>query len=310
MFHDILIPLDGSSRAEQALPVAACLARMTDGTVSLFQAVWPPSAYMSSVGEVVLPDILDETIPAAKAYLEDVAKTSILEGVRSETQVLIGHPAEAIIGAAKADNTDLVLMCSHGYTGDMRWPMGSIAEKVARHVAFPVFILYEDRALQRELGSMPHGSVRVLVPLDGSEHAEVAITKAAMLATALSAPAHGELHLIRVVSPRGREMSSIDGELERTGLYLRTVIERMQQHVLRDAGVPPDLELTWSSILADDVASGILQAADGSERGAVASSCQVIAMTAHGYGGQQRWSLGTMTERVLHAARKPLLIVH
>ena len=309
MFHDILIPLDGSSRAEQALPVAACLARMTDGTVSLFQAVWPPSASMSSVGEVVLPDILDETIPAAKAYLEDVAKTSILEGVRTETQVLIGHPAEAIIGAAKADNTDLVLMCSHGYIGDMRWPMGSIAEKVARHVAFPVFILYEDSALKRELASMPHGSVRVLVPLDGSEHAEVAIKKAAMLATALSAPAHGALHLICVVSPRGREMSSIDGELERTGLYLRTVIERMQQQVLRNAGVP-DLELTWSSTLADDVASGILQAAEGTERGAVASSCQVIAMTAHGYGGQQRWSLGTMTERVLHAARKPLLIVH
>ncbi len=79
----------------------------------------------------------------------------------------------------------------------------------------------------------------------------------------------------------------MDRELESTGHYLRTVIERMQQHVLREAGVPPDLDLTWSSTLADDVASGILQAAEGSERGAVASPCQVIAMAAHGYGGQQ-----------------------
>ncbi len=310
MFQDILIPLDGSSRAEQVLPVAACLAQVTDGTVSLFQAVWPPSVYMASVGEVVLPDIVDETVPAAKEYLESVAKKSSLEGVHTETQVVIGHPAEAIIRAANADNSDLVVICSHGYTGQMRWSMGSIAEKVARHVPSPVFILYENCAFLAEIAAIPHGSVRILVPLDGSQHAEVVLAKAAMLATALSEPAHGELHLTHVVSARGRVVSSLDEELERTGHYLRTVIERMQRHVLSDAGVPPDLNLTWSITMADDAASGIMQAAEGSERGEVAAGCQVIAMTARGRGGQQLWSLGSTTERVLQAARKPLFIVH
>ncbi len=310
MFQDILIPLDGSFRAEKALPVAACLAHITDGTVSLLQAVWPPSAYMASVGEIVLPDILDESIPAAKGYLEDVAKKSSLESVRAETKVVIGHPAEAIITVAKADNTDLVVMCSHGYTGEMRWSMGSIAEKVARHVPSPIFVLYEDSALLTELESIPHGSVRILVPLDGSQHSEVTIAKAAILATALSAPAHAEIHLTRVVSSRGREMSSVDEELEKTGHYLSTVIERMQHEVLRDAGVPPDLIMTWSIMMADDVASGIMQAAEGRERGEVAADCQVIAMAAHGRGDKQLWSLGSTTERVLQVARKPLLIVH
>jgi nucleotide-binding universal stress UspA family protein len=310
MFQDILIPLDGSSRAEQVLPVAARLAQVSDGRVSLLQAVWPPSVYMASVGEIVLPDILDETVPSAKAYLESAAKKSSLEGVRSETQVAIGHPAEAIIAAANADNTDLVVICSHGYTGEMRWPMGSVAEKVARHVPSPVFILYEDCAFLAEIAAVPHDSVRILVPLDGSQHAEVAITKAAMLATALSAPAHGELHLTRVVSPRGRDMSSINEELERTGHYLRTVMERMRHYVLSDAGVSPDLVLTWSITMADDVASGIMQAAEGSEKEEVAVDCQVIAMAAHGWGGQQLWSLGSTTERVLQAARIPLFIVH
>jgi nucleotide-binding universal stress UspA family protein len=310
MFQDILIPLDGSSRAEQVLPVAARLAQVTDGTVSLFQAVWPPSVYMASVGEIVLPDILDETVTTAKEYLESVAQQRSLESVRTETQVVIGHPAEAIIRAVNADNPDLVVICSHGYTGQMRWSMGSIAEKVARHVPSPVFILYEDCALLTEKAAFPHGSVRILVPLDGSQHAEFALTKAAMLATALSGPAHGELHLTRVVSPRGREVRSIDEELERTGHYLRTVIERMQHHVLSDAGVPSDLVMTWSITMADDVASGIMQAAEGSERGEATASCQVIAMTARGRSGQQLWSLGSTTERVLQAARKPLFIVH
>jgi nucleotide-binding universal stress UspA family protein len=310
MVQDILIPLDGSARAEQVLPIAARLAQVSDGTISLLQAVWPPSVYMASVGEIVLPDILDETVPAAKVYLESVAKKSGLEGVRSETQVVIGHPAEAIIATANADNIDLVVVCSHGYTGEMRWSMGSISEKVARHIPSPIFILYENCAFLADLAAIPHGSVRILVPLDGSQHAEVAITQAAMLATALSAPAHGELHLTRVVSPRGRDMSDIDEERERTRHYLRTVEERMQHHVLIDAGVPSDLVLTSSITMADDVASGIMQTAEGSKRGEVTASFQVIAMTAHGQSGHQLWSLGSTTERVLQAARKPLFIVH
>jgi len=310
MFQDILIPLDGSSRAEKVLPIAARLAQVTAGTVSLFQAVWPPGVYMASVGEIVLPDLLDETVPAAKVYLESVAQKRSLESVRTETRVVIGHPAEAIIAAVNAGNTDLVVICSHGYTGQMRWSMGSIAEKVARHVPSPIFILYEDSALLTELDAIPHSSVRILVPLDGSHHAEVVLAKAAMLATALSAPAHGELHLTHVVSARGREVRSLDEELERTGHYLRTVIERMQRHGSGDANVPPDLDVTWSITMADDVASGILQAAEGRERGEVAASCQVIAMAARGRSGQQLWSLGSTTERVLQAARKPLFIVH
>ena len=265
MFQDILIPLDGSSRAEKVLPVAARLAHITDGTVSLLQAVWPPSVYMASVGEIVLPDILDETIPAAKVYLENVANQSSLEGIRTETEVVIGHPAEAIIAAAKADKTDLVVICSHGYTGEMRWAMGSIAEKVARHVPSPVFILYEDSVLLTKSAAIPHRSVRILVPLDGSEHAEIAIAKAVMLATALSSPAQGELHLTHVVSSRGREVSSIDEELERAGHYLHTLVERMKHHAPGNVNVPPDLALTWSVTVADDVASEILQAAEGNE---------------------------------------------
>jgi nucleotide-binding universal stress UspA family protein len=310
MFQNILIPLDGSIRAEKVLPVAARLVHITDGRVSLLQAVWPPSVYMASVGEIVLPDVLDETIPAAKVYLEDVVKKSNLESVRTETQVVIGHPAEAIIAAAKTDNADLVVMCSHGYTGEMRWAMGSIAEKVARHVPSPVFILYEDSVLLTKLTSIPHRSVRILVPLDGSEHAEIVIAKAAMLATALSAPAHSELHLTHVVSSRSREMSSVDEELERAGHYLHTLVEHMKHLAPGNVNVPPDLVLSWSVTVADDVASEILQAAEGSERGEVADSCQVIAMAAHGRGGQQLWPLGSTTERVLQAARKPLFIVH
>ncbi len=185
MFKHILVPLDGSARAEQALPIAGSLARATNGKVTLVQAVHPLTRFMESVGEIVLPDILDETEPVAKEYLEGVATKSSLEGIRTATKVVTGHPAQVIIEAAHQDNVDLVVMCSHGYTGAMRPSLGSIAEKVARYAPSPVFILQEGTALVAE-GAVPRGTVRVLVPLDGSEYAETAIMPAALLASELS----------------------------------------------------------------------------------------------------------------------------
>ena len=65
---------------------------------------------MTSVGEIVLPDILDENVQAAKAYLEDAAKTSSLEGEEKSYQV--------------------VVMATHGLGGPQLWAMGNTTEHV------------------------------------------------------------------------------------------------------------------------------------------------------------------------------------
>jgi nucleotide-binding universal stress UspA family protein len=252
-----------------------------------------------------LPDLLDENVQAAKAYLEDVAKTSSLEGIRTATQVVIGHPAQAIIAASNVDNIDLVVICSHGYTGEMRWAMGSIAEKVARHAPSPVLILHENCALLTESEGVPHGFMRILVPLDGSEQAEGAMLPAELLAWALSTPARGALHLTRVVSS---ESSRFHEEVERTQQYLGSVVERWQQHPAKVAGVLFDLPMTWSVTVDGDPACAIIRAAENSGKGED-ESYQVIAMATHGLGGPQRWAMGNTTERLLQAARQPLLIV-
>jgi nucleotide-binding universal stress UspA family protein len=313
MFKQILVPLDGSTRAEQALPLAARLARASSGTVTLVQAVSPSSEFMEVVGEIVLPEVLDENVPAAKEYLEGVAQTSSLEGIRTATQVMIGHPAREIIEAAQRDNADLVVLCSHGYTGYMRWSMGSIAEKVACHAPSPVLILHEGSTLSTESGPGPHGALRVLVPLDGSEYAETALLPAALLACAFSAPARGELHLTRVVSPPSGEKSGSHDRAERARQYLRSLVERWQRHPLREVEDPLAVSMTWSVTEEDDVATGIIEAAESSGKREDAGrnvGCQVIAMATHGFSGPQLWALGSTTERVLQVARQPLLIVH
>ena len=62
----------------------------------------------------------------------------------------------------------------------------------------------------------------------------------------------------------------------------------------------------------DDIASGIIRVAEASEEThdvSVSGGSNLIAMATHGYSGLQRWTLGSITERVLHATRLPLLVV-
>jgi len=308
MFQHVFVPLDGSVRAEQALPVAARLARATHATITLLQVVSPPSEFIKGVGEIVLPVLLDEDELAARAYLERVAQTSMLEEIATTIKIVIGHPAQQILSAAYADHADLLVMCSHGETDPTQWSVGSIAQKVARHASSPVLLLHEDGLLLAELA----GQVRVLVPLDGSEYAEVALRHASVLASVLSAPAAGELHLTRMVSPQLRKGSSADEEVEKSWQYLNLVIKRLQQQAQQEAGGPPNVHMSCSVMTVDDAASGIIQAArmKGEREPARADEgTHVIALTPYGHGGPQFWALGSTAERVLQAARQPLLIV-
>jgi nucleotide-binding universal stress UspA family protein len=311
MFQHIFVPLDGSARSEQALPVAVHLAHTTHATVTLLHVISPPSEFMKRVGEIVLPALLDEDELAARTYLERVAQTSAFEEIPTTIKVVVGHPAQEILSAAHADRADLLVMCSHGESDPTQWSIGSIAQKVARHASSPVLLLHEGSLLLTKQASAPAGPVRVLVPLDGSEHAEGALMHASKLAAALSAPAAGELHLTRMVSSQQQKGSSADEE-ERSRQYLNLAIKRLQQQMQQEAEESPNVHMSCSVMTVDDAASGIMQAArmKGEREPASADEgTHVIALTPYGHGGPQFWALGSTAERVLQAARHPLLIV-
>ena len=127
MFKRILVPLDGSLRAERALAVAARLARTADGTVVLLQAVGIPPEYSTYLYGPYLAqpnvqgeDVLEAKEAAAKAYIETVRQSDKLAGVKVETKVVVGAAALAIQDIASEENVDLIAMCSHGDTGFKR----------------------------------------------------------------------------------------------------------------------------------------------------------------------------------------------
>jgi len=328
MFQRILVPLDGSKRAESALLVAARIARASQGSIVLLRVVAIPARYGPYIYEsylsqtpFYLQQVLDLETVKAKDYLADVTQLPVLAGIATETEVLSGATEPAIEIGLREHHVDLVVMCSHGYTGFKRWVVGSLSQKLARHSPVPVLVLQEGGTLPIRSFPEPSRPLRALmglVALDGSALAEAALVPAAQLVASLAAPAQGILLLTRVVNlphnagdqgrgahvdPRAKEAA-----LEEARTYLSAVADR-----LRNA-LPTDLKLSIliSVAAGKDVANTLLTVAEhgGYAGGSLAlGSCDLIAMATHGRSGLQRLAIGSVTERVLGAAEHPVLVV-
>jgi len=312
MFQRILVPLDGSTRAESAIPVAARLAQASSGSVILLQIVAPPV----SPGKFRVPEAYpivgtDLELAEANEYLKKIAQTSTLGGITTELHALVGPVAPEIISATQSLHADLIVMWSHGDTGFKRWTLGSVAHKLVPHSPVPVLVL-------RDGGPVPAASaehpLRTLVPLDGSPLSESALEPAAQLVVALAPTPQRSLQLIRVVdipSSYGKFRSMADSYFDtemRTEAkhedeqYLDAVVKRFAEGELAQYKIA----VTATVAVDPDVAEAIVQTAE--QAGEVGSA--VIVMATHGNGGLHNWMLGSVADRVLHSTKLPLMIVH
>ncbi len=101
-------------------------------------------------------------------------------------------------------------------------------------------------------------------------------------------------------------------EREAILLQVKQNLSATVEEMLAAPGRDHRLSVTWSVTIDDDIAAGIVRMAENGEDvegGGAFDGCDVIAMATHGYSGLQRWTVGSITERVLHATRLPLLIV-
>ena len=311
MLKRILVPLDGSERAEQALPVAARMARGSGGSVILLQVVDIATFSYSYLAFSPMGNIMETSLDEARKYLTDVTTSAMFNGVPTEVHIPFGSASSQILAVADSTQADSIVLTSKGYTGVTRWVLGSVAEYVVRHASLPVLLLPEGDAFAANLRSEHAQGVRVLVPLDGSFFAKTALEPAADLISALGAPARGMMHLTRVVKPgkiAGEERKSL---LHKTEQYLQVIADQVHEELLADAEAP-DPRITCSVAVYQDTAEGILSVAENGEHtggNGVSGRCDVIAMATNGRSGLQRWMMGSVTEGVLAKTRLPLLIV-
>jgi nucleotide-binding universal stress UspA family protein len=308
MYKHILVPLDGSARAERAIPVAARIARASGGSVILLRVATAPvdtGKYSSASGYV--EETVDADLIVATSYLEHIAGSDELAGIKTEVKTFIGAIVPTILSASQSFHANIIVMCSHGYTGFKRWTLGSVADNVTRHSPIPVFVLREGGLLP---ATAEHQPVRALVAVDGSSLSEAVLEPAALLVAALAKATsqQGKLHLLRVVDlPITGGKFKSDAHID-TGLkervkhedeeYLDTLVRRLSGGDLAHL----NLAIT-SSVEADpDVAEAIVKKSEQDK-------FDFIAIATHGRGGVQKWALGSVAARVLHATTLPLLIL-
>lgn len=205
MFKRIAVPLDGSALAEKILPFAIRFASLLKAELLLLHTSYIPHNLAESLEDKQQSElILEPYLEKIKAKITDPGEPLHLNPEQVLTHLEFNRSPYEIAEAAQEQGADLIVMMTHGRGGFLRLVMGGIAANTLHHSRLPVILLRprEDKhplqaPLERESVSLGRWSEPLLVTLDGSPEAEVALPPALALAGQLEAT----LHLLRVVWP-------------------------------------------------------------------------------------------------------------
>ena len=136
----ILVPLDGSALAQQALPLAIKLAALAQAELILLQVAAPSiEAYLRDYP--VMADLQRALHDQVQQAFDMFAGDVDTQPMRLTTAIALGSPAEAIAEEAAQRQIDLLVMATHGYTGLRRWRLGSVAAALLYATATPLLLV-------------------------------------------------------------------------------------------------------------------------------------------------------------------------
>jgi len=281
MLERIVVPLDGSLTAEAVLPFVRRFLHRTDSELILVRAVIPAPVENSIM-------IADAATGAARAYIKEVQERLDREGVRVKSSVHVGSAIGIILDTAEEERATMIAMATHGATGLKRILLGSVAEAVLRKSPVPVFVVRPfwtaEQAVPEDLETRPVRNI--LLPVDGSDLAELAVSPALELADLFE----GRVLLLRVVEPR--KTGDGEREIEEARSHLQGIAREFERKGVR----------THTLVEKGDPVEEILKTLRFHE-------ADLVVMTTHGRSGLSRLVTGSVTEQVLRQAPVPLLVV-
>ena len=140
--NTIIVPLDGSELAEQALPHAAALAKALQLRTVLVRVTSTLIDLAADGFYEVTQVLIDELEQQAIDYLDQQVSALQRQGLKDvDRRHLTGSAAGKIIDVARETPRSFIVMCTHGRSGVQRWALGSVADQVVSHVAVPVLVI-------------------------------------------------------------------------------------------------------------------------------------------------------------------------
>jgi len=298
MSRPVVVPLDGSSFAEQSLPLAVEAARRASGTIHLVAVVTPsvPPRFMEHMTETEAARH-EEARKQAQLYLNGVGERLTAEaGLSVQTSVRMGPIADAVDDYIREVDGRLVVMTTHGRGPVRRAWLGSVADSLVRRTPSPLLLVPPRR--DEEVGEPGHFK-HVLIPLDGSPAARIILDPAVELAGTQGVRytlLRVVLHPVAVTSsylPDVVAQNRRDEEMWEEAEKL--LAERRGE--MEERGVSVDVDIVEGT----HAGSAILRYAED-------QGVDLIAMTTEGRGGIARLVLGSTADKVIRGSDVPVLV--
>ncbi|AKH97488.1 universal stress protein [Halanaeroarchaeum sulfurireducens] len=281
MIDEILVPTDGSENAQRALDHATLLARAFDATVhGLYVINFTYAADFE--GGIDSESVHGALEREGRNALDDVETGCEDAGVDWTTEILEGRTSVRISNYAMTNDIDLIVMGTHGRSGISRLLLGSVTEAVIRQCELPVLTVPTDAP------PLETAYEDVLVATDGSDDAAFAIETAIDLASAVEATIHGisvvdtgltrnQMIDLLLEEEAERAIESLEGAVTEAGLEVTTEILEGEPHeAIRDYATQHGVDL--------------------------------VVVGSHGKGAIERTFLGSVSERTIRTADRPILV--
>lgn len=298
MFRNVMVPVDGSSFSREAVLQGLRIASQTGATLRLVRVGSAPILTGGPDGFRIESESLRQIHSAELADLYCIAAECRAHSTVNVTASLqYGPVVDTLIGYARRQRVDLIVMRSHARKGIARAWFGSIADSLIREGGIPVLVV-RPPSVATGLESGFHFK-RIMVPLDGSPLAEQSLASASALARVGGA----RLTLVRVVTPskqrkRGELESAIgpasDAEVEEAQLYLNTLLNSQF-----DRSIPVSRRV----VISDDVPGTLLRLAETEET-------DLIAISTRGRGAIARAASGSVADRLMREAIMSVMVTH
>ncbi len=288
----ILVPLDGSALAEQALASAEALCLAYNARLLLLSVPQARQLIRSIPIYGKLPEPGTPVWETQKSYLSEVAEDIRAMGIQVETLVQTGAVTDAINELIEERGVDMVVLSTRGRSGLPRMVLGSVANRVIQHVTRPILIVRPIEGAEPELPEFK----KILVTLDGSEFAE------RVLPYVRASTSFDSVILLLTVPqvPRAERYGAVVEEIQQlrekaeqeAGEYLEGVAAALQEdgieaHVLVCGSRPADTIISVAE--EEDV--------------------DVVMLATHGRGELDRLFLGSVADRIVQNTRCPVFLV-
>jgi nucleotide-binding universal stress UspA family protein len=307
MYRKILVPLDGSSFAEQALPWAVSIAKRADAALEVLHVYSPLPAIYGDDASVSISSLEATLRKQKEGYLEQIASRVLdVTGMRVKARFFEGDTAGTVARVASNTEVDMVVMTTHARGPFGRLWLGSVADELIRHLPMPLFLVPPREGLA-ELDA-DRFIRQVLLPLDGTALAEQMLKPALALGKLMNS----DYTLLRVIRPiltfsfplqgseLGAEAESMMSRVKAIQTDLRKEAYAYLEHVVRKCNSGA---LAAKIMVAEDEQPGVAILRTADETGA-----DLIALETHGRRGLSRLLMGSVADKVVRGAKVPVLV--